>query len=388
MKRYTSPKQSILACVASMEETKWQNIPEHIVVRILSYLKLSDRRNVALTCKRWWECFDSPVLWQTLKFEFLDSEEFKYTECLENHGEYLRNVYVHCSQADKTNRENACALIRKISNLKVRRLERITVKFTGENPLFYAGHEFIACLRELFEKPKDNCEVLFKLKSVDLSKLPVAYGDDLINCLVENNPALDDLNIQNASLVCNVTSACIQNVLRHCRQLRSLALHYTSVTEEILLSLTEEDRVHIEHLSIDCRREEKYVKDISSETWQEIRRKIPELRVTLAFDCSCPMFKVNEILKPEVPVKVLKLELMSRVVYQVYFAAENYYETLEMLSISTTSSRELEQALIHLATRCEALRELCVFQCSISQETADKLLRLRPGIKRLLVKTR
>lgn len=371
-----------------MEERKWENLPEHIVAGIFAFLRLSDRLTASLACKYWRECFDSPVLWQTFQFKFLDSKEFTYGKCLENHGQYLRTVEILCQQEEKINRESACILIRMLSGMKVRRLENFTVKFLGENPLFYAGHEFIDCLRDLFDKPNDDCEVLFTLKSVDLSKLPIAYSDNLMNCLVENNPDLESLNIQNASLVCKVTSGCIKNVVNSCRKLKSLALHHTSVTEEILLSLTEDDRSALEHLSIDCRREEKFGKDIASETWEIIRTRIPKLRVTLAFDTSCPMFKVDTILKPEVPVKNLRLEVMSRVVSQVYFAAVNYSETLERLSISTTSSEELEQALIYLVTKCDKLRELCVWQCYISQETKQKILELRPQMKKFYIKTK
>ncbi|PFX23353.1 hypothetical protein AWC38_SpisGene12113 [Stylophora pistillata] len=318
----------------------------------------------------------------------LKAQEFKYTKCLENHGHYLRTVEIHCKQEDKINRESACTLILMLSGMKERRLERFTVKFLGENPLFYAGQEFIECLRVLFDKPSEDVKVLSTLKSVDLSKLPIAYSDNLINCLVENNRDLESLNIQNAALVCKVTSGCIENVLKRCRKIKSLALHHTSVTEEILLSLTEENRAPLSHLSIDCRREEKFGKDITSETWEVVRRKIPNLRVTLAFDTSCPMYKVDMILKPEVPVKNLRLEVMSEVIDQVYFAAMNYSKTLENLSISTTSSEELEKALLYLVTRCERLKELFVFQCYISQDTKQKILELRPQLQKYYIKSK
>lgn len=371
-----------------MDEKKWENLPDHIIVGILSFLGLSDRLTASLACKQWRECFGSPVLWHTFHFKFVDSKEFKYAQCLENHGHYLRTVEIHCNQEDKINRESACTLILMLSGIKERRLERFTVKFLGENPLFYAGQEFIKCLRVLFDKPNEDVEVLSTLKLVDLSKLPIAYGDNLINCLVENNRDLESLNIQNAALVCKVTSGCIENVLDMCRKMKSLALHHTSVTEEILLSLAEENRTPLNHLSIDCRREEKFGKDITSETWEVVRRKIPNLRVTLAFDTSCPMYKVDMILKPEVPVKNLRLEVMSQVIDQVYFAAMNYSETLEMLSISTTSSEELEKALLYLVTRCNRLRELFVFQCYISHDTKQKILELRPQLQKCYIKTK
>lgn len=371
-----------------MEERNWATLPDHIIVTILLHLELSDRCRSARVCKSWRACFDYPVVWHSFKFVFHSSKDFEYDKCLENHGEYLKSVEIDCKQGEKANRENACQLIRKLGNLKVRRLQRLKIVFSGENPLFYAGQEFIQSLKDLFSSPKVDCSVTSGLKAVDLSKLPIAYGDDLLRCLAENSSDLESLNIQNGSLVCKVSPACISNIVHKCRKLKSLALHYTSVTENILLSLTEGDRLPLEHLSIDCRREEKYGKDISSKTWQELRTKIPCLRVTLAFDQSCPMFKVNAILKAEVPLWTLWLEVQARVVYQVYFAADSYSETLERMSISTTNSVELERALIHLASRCTKLRELYVFQCYVSKEIRDKILELCPGMKKYILKVR
>ena len=61
-----------------MDEKKWENLPDHIIVGILSFLGLSDRLTASLACKQWRECFGSPVLWHTFHFKFVDSKEFKY----------------------------------------------------------------------------------------------------------------------------------------------------------------------------------------------------------------------------------------------------------------------------------------------------------------------
>ena len=369
-----------------MRELKWVNLPHHIVVTVLSHLELTEKCAVARVCKSWRECFHSPTLWHSFRFVFHASNTFIYDNCLKNHGAYLRSVVVDCKQELTSNRRNACELIRKLGSLKARRLEHVKITFSGENPLFYAGHEFIQALTDLFSTPRPSSDALHGLKSVDLSKLPIAYGDDLLECLSDNNSDLEALNIQNRSLVCKVTSACVSHIVGRCRKLKFLALHFTSITEDIILALIEDDRVPLEHLSIDCRREEKYGKDISSETWQKLRSQIPRLRVTLAFDQSCPMFKVNAILKPEIPLWTLWLEVQASVVYQVYFAAENYSETLQKMSMSTTNSAALEQALIHLASRCKQLRELHVFQCYISKETRDTILGLCPQMEKFTLK--
>jgi F-box/leucine-rich repeat protein 8 len=268
------------------------------------------------------------------------------------------------------------------------------VNFVGENPLFYAGQEFVECLQDLFgpvpTEPEDNrVQVLSRIKSVDLSGIPVALNDALLLCLAEHNSeTLEYLNIQNASLVCKVTASCILKLVQKCRKLKSLATHYGNITEDILLTFIEEKRSPLNHLSVLCRREEKYGKDISSETWGTVRAKLPDLRVTLYFDLSCPMFKVNAILKPEIPVAYLRLLIQARVVQQVYFAIQYYSKTLEKVALSTTNSPELENALLHLSTVCSKLKEIHVFQCYISSETKEKILKILPNLKKYTLKTK
>ena len=379
-----------------MEDKGWESLPEDVLVFILQYLDLSDRCKTALVCKSWRNCFNSPLLWHSFTFKFksplrrllksVSTGTPWFKSCVANHGTQLRKVQLICGQESKINRENACELIRDLSKLETRRLQSFELSFSGENPLFYNGQEFVICLQELFGPAPEGTKVISQLKHINLGRFPIAFGDGLFECLVENNPDLETLNIQNQSLVCKVTPQCVSKIVKQCRKLKSLALHYTSITEEILLSFIEKDRTPLERLSIKCRREEKYGKDISAETWSLLKRNIPNLRVTLVFDNSCPMFKVNEILKSEIPLYDLILEVQARVIYQIYFVVDNFHETLEKFVVSTTNSEALETALVHLATRCKKLRELCVWQCYVSRETKDKILELCPNMEKCVLK--
>lgn len=371
-----------------MEEKRWENLPEDILVVVLQYLDIRERCKAALVCKSWRNCFDCPLLWHCFCFEFNtpQTSSSRFKTFLANHGAHLRKVQLICEQESKINRENACQLIRDLSKLESRRVQSFELIFSGENPLFYNGREFVICLQELFGAATNGIKVLSQLKDINLRRFPIAFGDNLFDCLVKNNPELESLNIQNQSLVCKVTPQCVHTIVKQCRKLKSLSLHYTSITEEILLSFIEKDRVPLERLSIKCRREEKYGKDISAETWSQLKQHIPNLRVTLVFDNSCPMFKVNEILKSQIPLYDLILEVQARVIYQIYFVIENFCETLERFVVSTTNSEALERALIIMASRCKKLRELVVWQCYISKDTKEKILELCPNLDKCVLK--
>lgn len=307
----------------------------------------------------------------------------KYIKCIEKHGQSLQSVYIELDQSVPENRQNACRVIRGLANLSIRRLKKLRVKFTGENPYFYAGKEFVEALGDLFKSPEPDTKVVKTLESVDLSGLTVAYDDSLFRLLYENHPNLQQLNIQNRQLVCKVSPTCILQLVQMCRKLTELAVFKCSLSEDVLKAFSEKDRTPLRLLSIKCRREEKYSKDISSEVWQSLATALPDLRVTLIFDHNCPLHLISEIMKPEIPVSVLRLETYTYIYDEVRHATNCYCDTLEKVVLQTPLSRnspELNAALLEMAAKCTKLTALHVF-CVLEKETVEKILQLRPCLE-------
>ena len=363
------------------EQKDWSHLPHHILVTIFSHLNRNDQVHAAYTCKSWSEIFSSPLLWTHFEFIFLGQPgQEKLLKCLETKGQYLKRVYIVLDQATQQNREDACSVVQKVAALTERRLQNLKIDFVGENPYFYAGREFVESLRVLFGPPPDECSVINHLTDIDLSRLKVSYDDDLINVLSQNNPHLQRLNIQNQVLVCKVSPICILRLVQRCRNLKDLFVYNCSLSEDILLAFTEADRHPLERLGMICRREEKYTKDLDGSAWKAVTDKLPNLRVTLSFDHTCPLHKVSEVMKPEVPVQELRLETFTYIYDEMRMATSYYSKYLEKVVINTPMSRnspEFNQALVNLATQCNKLRSLHVF-CVLEKDTVDQIFALRP----------
>ena len=360
-----------------MENIDWRLLPEHVLVQILSLLNLKDRYNAALVCRSWSSSFNYSKLWQDLTLTFATERDERWTKFVEKFGHHIRKLTIICYQGHEINRQNACNVINQLASVSERRLEDFILKFAEENPLFYSGKEFICVLKNLFGPPKANCTFLEYFRKIDLSKLPVAFGDDLLDILVSNHAqTLKYLDIQNASLTCNISPYCLHQLVVSCTSLRTLCVHSFSFTAGILLKFTEANRKPLHRLSLLCRREEKYSRDISSENWVQVKESLPNLRVTLKFDHTCPIFRVNEILKPEIPVSVLKLRLQATVTEQIRLAASYYSGTLEVLDVTSTPSAELDNVLVSLVALCEKLKELHVW-CRMSRATIERILSIR-----------
>ncbi|KAL3860443.1 hypothetical protein ACJMK2_010566 [Sinanodonta woodiana] len=364
----------------AMESRSWNNIPEHVLAKVLSQLSLQEKYYSSLTCKHWYNVFQSPQLWHCFHFRFYVPQHHRFLNSVDKIGKHLRKIFIGLNQAVQENRVNACTLLGKLAKLDPRRISSITIEFTGENPLFYAGLEFVQCLKLLFGPVSNTVTPPSQILHVDVSGLAAALDDEVFDLLSENNPSLESLNIQNKNLVCKVSPACILRLVRRCRKLTDIHVLHCSMSDEILKCLAEEESKDIKHLSILCRREEKYGKDLSAEAWKQLVDKKPSLRVTLAFDHNCLLNLVSVIMKPEIPVRTLKLETFTKIHAEVNLATSYYTRTLEKIVLQTGKSTELEEALVSMARKCTRLKCMMVY-CILKKSVVDQILHLLPEMR-------
>nr|KAG5685716.1 hypothetical protein BaRGS_027981 [Batillaria attramentaria] len=170
-------------------------------------------------------------------------------------------------------------------------------------------------------------------------------------------------------------------LVTRCRKLKDLRVFHLSLTDEVLLAVAETEEPSLQHLSIIFRRDTKYQHDLSSEAWSVLVKKIPRLRVTLGFDHTCPLNRISEVMKAEIPVTTLRLETFTRIYEEVNQATTFYHKTLEKVVLQTRNSEELERALIRMAENSPRLRCLKVF-CVLRPEAVERILELLPDMKR------
>ena len=278
-----------------MECVGWNVLPHNILVDIFMLLSPSDRFHASLTCRSWNACFYIPRIWSKFVFRFLIEPNIDFLQSVEKFGCYMKTISIELDQYHIYNRASACKVLSAFARLPERRLHRLKIRFVGENPCLYAGQEFISALCELFGPAHEDIHVVNSLSHVDLSGMNVAFAGGLLDLLSENNPLLETLNIQNMVLICQVQSSDTLRLVERCRRLRELCIYNHSLSEDVLLALTADDRHALEHLSVYFRREDKFSGDIPADVWKKVTSKLPRLRVTLGFDHTCPLPKVTEV---------------------------------------------------------------------------------------------
>ena len=364
-------------------QSEWSQLPDHVIVEILLHLKLSDRYHASVVCKSWNQCFHLHYLWREFKFMFNQDHHCKYLNVFTRFGQFIQNVEIYVDQSQDESRKNACKVLKELSVLPERRLCSLKIRFIGENPIFYSGKEFIDVLMPLFAAPAEDKVLVHQLEHIDLSGLTVTIDDTLINKLSGNHPMLKTLNIINKVLICKVSPTALLRLVTRCRKLGKLCTFYSSMSDDILLALTEVDRDPLQTIVLKCRREEKYGKDFDGDLWESLCKKLPALRVTLIFDYSCPLHRVSEIMKYQVPVSILRLETFTYIYDELKQATKFYNDTLTKVVLNTPMSKncpELNEALVELAESCHKLTSLHVF-CVLDQFTVDRILDIHPQIR-------
>ena len=52
----------------------WAYLPDHIIVKVFSFLNLQDKFQASFVCKTWNDCFHYPILWSDFVFIIQDEK--------------------------------------------------------------------------------------------------------------------------------------------------------------------------------------------------------------------------------------------------------------------------------------------------------------------------
>lgn len=365
----------------------WSNLPVHIVIKILRHLGMTDAYKASLTCRAWFDAFRQPQIWRTVEFSFCRGtpEDERFLRALDEYGQHFRNVTLRIDQGDKENRRLGVHFLTSLAQTRQGQVRQLKLDFVGTNPLFYGGQEFVDALRILFNTAAPNeagQKSKHEFEYVDLSRAPVMYTDELFLSLSLNHfSSLRYLNIQTKQFICKIHPECMLTVAEWCKKLIDLRVCHSSLSNEVLMAFAsqEGDRVPLKHLSILCRRQEKYFHhDLTELTWLGLVASSPNLAVTLKFDTTCPLEKAREIMKPPIPVRHLFMEMYTNA-HEIALATEYYHRTLNKLVVQARQSPLLESALIDAAAWCRQLRSLHVM-CLLEEVTVQEILHRRPEL--------
>ncbi|KAK2506200.1 hypothetical protein MC885_007950 [Smutsia gigantea] len=242
-------KQTKLGFYSSLNQTHisavldWRTLPYHVVLRIFQYLPLIDQARTSSVCKRWNEVFHIPDLWRKFEFEPNQSATsyFKSThpnhiqQIIKKHAAHLQYVSFKIDSSPES-AEAACDMLSQLVSGSVQTLGLISM--TKPSFMNLSKSPFVSALTLVFVNSKS---------SIKIEDTPVA--DPSLKILVSNNNGT--LRLLKMNICPQVSSDGILCVADDCQGLRELALNYYILSDELLLALSSETHVNLEHLQID-----------------------------------------------------------------------------------------------------------------------------------------
>ncbi|XP_069508700.1 F-box/LRR-repeat protein 21-like isoform X2 [Ambystoma mexicanum] len=337
----------------------WGNLPHHVVLQIFQYLSLVDRARASSVCRRWNEVFHIPDLWRKFEFE-LNQPATSYLksthpdliqQIIKRHAKHLQYVSFKVDSCTES-AEAACDILSQLVNCSIRTLGLISTA----RPSFMnvSKTHFVSALTVVFVNSKS-------LSSVKIDDTPI--DDPSLKVLVSNNS--DTLKLLKLSSCPHVSPAGILCVADQCYGLRELALNYHLLSDELLLALSSEKHVHLEHLRIDVVSEnpgQTHFHAIKKSSWDALVRHSPKVSIVMYFFLYEEEFDV--FFQEENPVthlyfgRSVSKEMLGRI-------GMNCPRLIELV-VCANGLQPLDDELIRIAKRCKNLRAMGLGECEVS----------------------
>nr|XP_042706837.1 F-box/LRR-repeat protein 21 isoform X2 [Chrysemys picta bellii] len=296
----------------------WGTLPLHVVLHIFQFLPLVDRARASSVCRRWNEVFHIPDLWR--KFEF---------ELNQPATSYLKSTHPD--------------LIQQIIKRHADDLQYVSFK----------AH-FASALTVVFVNSKS-------LSSIKIDDTPV--DDPSLKVLVANNS--DTLKLLKMSSCPHVSPAGILCVADQCHGLRELALNYYILSDELLLALSSEKHVNLEHLRIDVVSENPgqiEFHTIKKQSWDALVKHSPKVNIVMYFFLYEEEF--DAFFREETPVTHL---YFGRAVSKAMLGriGMNCPRLVELV-VCANGLQPLDDELICIAERCKNLTAMGLGECEVT----------------------
>ncbi|ELK03068.1 F-box/LRR-repeat protein 21 [Pteropus alecto] len=297
----------------------WGSLPHHVVLRIFQYLPLIDRARASSVCRRWNEVFHIPDLWRKFEFELNQpaTSYFKSThpdliqQIIKKHAAHLQYVSFKVDSSTES-AEAACDILSQLVNCSIQTLGLISTA-----------------------KPS------FMNMSQNFPPFPIG-----ILCVAD-----------------------------YCQGLRELALNYYMLSDELLLALSSETHVNLEHLRIDVVSENPgqiEFHSIKKQSWDALTKHSPGVNVVMYFFLYEEEFET--FFKEETPVTHLYFgrSVSKTVLGRIGLNCSRLIE----LVVCANGLQTLDDELICIAKHCKNLTALGLSECEVSCSAFIEFVRL------------
>ncbi|XP_052240972.1 F-box/LRR-repeat protein 21-like isoform X1 [Dreissena polymorpha] len=361
----------------------FSTLPDVVWVRILQYLLLRDRQEVASTCHLLHDAFNHPSLWRRQVLTFIGDKDNSSRkgipvyparhnmELTKQFGQYFQDLTIRVISHFRTMNSDLRELLVQVAENC--RLESLTLDIGKQTSQFHKRYGFppdpnaIATL-ETFVK------TAFRMKHLAIMSWPMFKdkNESLFMALKSNEKLRDNLESmtlfwldgaewsEREPLLLSADDTV--DLVRHFPYLTCLGLRSPMVNNGLLEMLAETSRAKLRTLKLVIhylwQKRNFAVPQIEQKSWTALLNRNPDFRVEVTVFLATPTMELASMLTPEAPVsyfrfmKYSKLESSSLVkIYTQYSGTLTTFHSL-------CDSYEMDSELILLCEKCELLTDL------------------------------
>ncbi|XP_047463370.1 F-box only protein 39-like [Mugil cephalus] len=398
--------------LTSVKITGWESLSLVCLQNVFRFLPDRDRRSAALVCRHWRYVMSSPSLWRTRVFHFTGriskyrpSEHRRAVGYVTYLGCYLERLEVsvfppHTSlvaqRLENVISEMFAALVSVKAPLRHLSLKGVELERHSWTPKFrYSLVKSLVCFL------KRGASKLTTL-SLNGMRSNTIQGTELLSafsaCQRRLRPwsTLASLDIQgffSTSANMNRVTSGVTAMLCDLRNLTSLSLSYSCLSDEVLTILqqshrggrwtSDRDGKALQTLSLHCSLNEPHEQMVSGRLWATLASSCADLRVRLSVDRIINKDCLARILLPEIPVEKYSMTAFFSpdedwsVKPVLCDMLPQYRSSLQHLTLDLSNiSESLDEELLELVKVCVRLERLKL-GAFLNIGTVGRLLHIR-----------
>ncbi|XP_064637193.1 F-box only protein 39-like [Lineus longissimus] len=360
------------------------DLPDLVLVKIMSYLGFNDLYSAALTCQRMNEIMNHPAAWSKIRMDILSdtdlhNENFKtsrYLAMTERYGAYFQDLEFYYTGYCQPINLDIKDLIDKL-NSKCRLKSLVISVYFVETKQFNHANFNVYRLKEHYDAVCSLVSTCERLKSFSLRSWPARKAEPDKNeilealCANEHNKKLRKLHMfwpdrteKNwVGLRTNQTKKHALVVVEHFTALTHLSLPSNMISQDLLDQLAKGNRARLENmrvLVVFSNSDDNL--QIPRLSWGPLHRACPELEVEVVFNSRVPEFNMAQMLKSEMPVSVLYFMKYARLgADDINAMAVKYQKTLKKFISYSDDTLDADVALLSLVVNCTLLHTLIFY---------------------------
>ncbi|CAN0345343.1 unnamed protein product [Lampetra fluviatilis] len=353
----------------------WGRLPAELLLLLFTWLPLAQRARACQVCRSWHQAFHRPELWRRFEFELSQpaSSYLRAThpdliqQIIARHSTHLQYVSVKVDSS-KESAEAACNILSQLVNCSLKTLGLIST--ARPSFLDVSKAHFVSALTVVFVNSKSLC-------SLKVDDTPV--DDPSLKVLVANNS--ETLRLLKMSSCPHVSPSGILCVADQCHGLRELALNYHVLSDALLLALSSERHVHLEHLRVDVVSAEPAAVGPASRRFHSIRRSSWDALLTHSPHVNLVMYffvgdeeEFEPFFRDATPVTHL---YFGRSVSKAVLGRVGLHcPRLVELVVCANGLLPLDDELLRIAERCGSLSAVGLGECEVSCSAFVQFVRM------------